>query len=524
MIRFFSLRTRFLAAVVTLLLLVGSVLVVYIHTSLKQSLSLQVEKRGAAIAHSVARMAANPTLTEDYIGLQLLAFDFQKGEEDIEYVFVADSHGQVIAHTFGAGFPAALSAVNQLKAGERQRIKLVRTDRGTVYDIAAPIMGGELGAVHVGLDGEAVMQGVRRTTWQATWLLLALLAVACFGALFMATSLTQPIEALIRGVDAVGRGNLGQRIEADERNEIGHLAQAFNRMTENLEATTVSRNEVEKLNQQLEAIVKERTSQLLRTNEELSREVADRRHAEEEVRRLNEGLEQRIRERTLQLETSNRELETFSYSVSHDLNAPLRHIEAFSTMLLEEHRDQFDEQGAHYLGRIKAGVARMAEMIAALLNISRVGRQEIRRQDIDLTALAHNILQQLRESEPERTVQVVIQEGMKVQGDRTLLAIVLQNLLENAWKYTAHREQGKIEFGTMELDEGPVFFVKDNGIGFDMMNSEKLFGVFRRLVSENEFPGTGIGLATVQRIIGRHGGRVWAEGVPGGGATFFFTV
>jgi len=523
-IRFFSLRTRFLAAVVTLLLLIGSVLTIYIHTSLKQSLSLQVQKRGVAIAHSLARMATNPSLTENNIALQLLVYDFRRSQEDVDYVFIIDQHGRVTAHTFGAGFPEGLATFNQLKAGEIQRIRQLKSEQGRMYDIAVPIMHGELGTVHVGLNWEAVQQGVRQFTWQATGLLFGLLVIACCGAVYMAASLTRPIENLISRVEAVGKGNLQQRVPADERDEIGLLAAAINRMAENLEETTVSRNEVEKLNHQLEYLVAERTEQLVRTNQELAQEVAERRHAEETVRQLNESLEERIQERTHQLQSANRELEAFSYSVSHDLYAPLRHIEAFSSMLMEDHRHQLDEQGVHFLGRIKAGVAKMGRLIDALLNLSRLGRQDLVLQEVNLSLLAQTLVQQLKESDPERNVNVTVAPGICVRGDRTLLGVVLQNLLENAWKYTAQRALAEIEFGSTKIGGERTIFVRDNGIGFDMQHAGNLFGVFRRLVSETEFPGTGIGLATVQRIIARHGGRVWAEGLPGQGATFYFTL
>lgn len=524
MIRFFSLRTRFLAAVVTILVIIGGLLLIYIHTSLRQSLALQVQKRGVSIAHSIARMAANPSLTENYIQLQLLVLDFRKGEEDIEYVFITDRHGQLLAHTFKEGFPVELANANPLPVGQKQHIRQLKTSHGRLYDIVVPIIGGELGAVHVGLDWEVVLQGVRETTWRATWMLLGLLALASGGAVLMAASLTRPIEKLIAGVDAIGNGKLGQRVAADERDEIGHLATAFNRMAENLEATTVSRDEVDALNQQLEAQVEERTEQLVRMNQELAQEVAERRQAEETIRQLNDDLEQKIQERTHQLQATNLELDAFNYSISHDLNAPLRHIDAFSLMLLEDHHDQITPQGVHYLGRIRSGVAKMTKMVAALLSISRLGRQEMHRQQVDLSSMAKDIAQQLRESEPDRQVSVEIAAGLVVTGDSALLEIVLQNLLGNAWKYTATRDLAEIRFGVVGLADGPAYFVQDNGIGFDMAHREKLFGVFRRLVAEDSFPGTGIGLATVQRIIARHGGRVWAEGQPDLGATFYFTV
>jgi light-regulated signal transduction histidine kinase (bacteriophytochrome) len=239
---------------------------------------------------------------------------------------------------------------------------------------------------------------------------------------------------------------------------------------------------------------------------------------------LNEGLEIRIRERTLQLEATNYELEAFCYSVSHDLSAPLRHIEAFSSMLLEEHRQKLDQEASHFLERINAGVERMKELIAALLKLSRVGRADINRQEVALGDMALGILHQLQESYPERKVEFTVEDGVTAVGDRALLGLVMQNLLENAWKYTAPRETATIEFGKTEIDGDQVYFIRDNGIGFDMAHADKLFGVFRRLVSEREYEGTGIGLATVQRIIIRHGGRVWGEGIPDKGATFYFTL
>ncbi len=524
MIRIFSLRAQLLVAEIIMLLMIGAVMIVYIHTSLQENLSLQIQKRGVAVAHSLARMAVNPSLTENFIELQLMAYDFRNAEEDIEYVFIADKHGRLSAHTFREGFPDLLAGVNPLSSGDPQRIRTIRTEQGVIYDISVPILKGELGTAHVGLKADSIQRSVRQITWQSTWLLLGFLLLACCVAFILASSLTRSIKVLIQGVDAVSRGDLTQRIPAKENDEIGHLAAAFNQMTVNLQSTTVSRNELEKLNIRLEGLVEERTRQLSSANAELTRKITERRKAEEEVRQLNASLEKRIRERTMQLEATNHELEAFGYSVSHDLYAPLRHIEGFSRILLEDNRDRLDRQGVHCLERITAGVKKMKELIDALLNLSRVGRIEMRQQEVDLSSLARGIFQQLRETYPERAVTVSVEDGLKGSGDKTLLGIALQNLLENAWKYTSRQEQASIAFGRTVSNGEPEFFVRDNGIGFDMTYADSLFGVFRRLVSNSEFPGTGIGLATVQRIIARHGGRVRAEGEPGQGATFYFTL
>ncbi|GAM10849.1 cyanobacterial phytochrome B [Geobacter sp. OR-1] len=524
MIRRFSLRTRFLIAVIGMLASVGLVLLVYIHTSLQHGLSEQMRKRGAAIAHSFARMAAEPSLTEDIIALQLLAFDVRNGEEDVQYVYIADNKGRIRVHTFRDGFPNALSGLNPLGSGDKQRIRLIKADNRLVYDIAVPVLKGEMGTAHIGLFADSITESVSKIIWRATWLLFGLFVVACFGTVLLAQTLIQPIQELVEGVEAVGQGDLTQRIKVDTGDEIGLLANAFNRMAENLEATTVSRNEVEQLNQQLEALVAERTKQLSLANIELSKEITERRSAEEEVRRLNEGLEMRIRERTLQLELSNKELEAFSYSVSHDLSAPLRHVEGFSSILLEDHAQQLDQEALHLLERIRVGVERMKELIAALLRLSRVGRADISKQNIDLSIMATQILQQFQEDSRERNVTAKIEDGVTAVGDKALLSIVLQNLLENAWKYTAPRENATIEFGKTDINGKLAYFVRDNGIGFDMAYADRLFGVFRRLVREKDFAGTGIGLATVQRIIARHGGTVWGEAEPDNGATFYFTL
>lgn len=240
-------------------------------------------------------------------------------------------------------------------------------------------------------------------------------------------------------------------------------------------------------------------------------------------------LAQRVRERTAQLEAANKELEAFAYSVSHDLRAPLRSLDGFSTALLSRYHDQLDEQGRHYLERIQAASQRMGELIQDLLDLSRVSRREMSRQTVDLSALAREIAAELQAQAPQRQAEFRIANGLTAEGDPSLLRVALENLLGNAWKFTVQREQAVIEFGKMEVEGEPpfsplIFFVRDNGVGFDMTYADKLFAPFQRLHSQREFPGTGIGLATVQRIIARHGGRVWAEAAPDRGATFYFTL
>ncbi len=225
------------------------------------------------------------------------------------------------------------------------------------------------------------------------------------------------------------------------------------------------------------------------------------------------------------LELSNKELEAFSYSVSHDLRAPLRSIDGFSQALVEDCADTLDAEGKDHLQRIRGAVQRMAELIDALLTLARVTRSEIRREAIDLSGMARTVAADLRQRAPERRAEFVIADGLAATGDVRLLRVALENLLENAWKFTARRPSARIEFGALAHPGGKrAYYVRDNGAGFDMAYADKLFGAFQRLHAQAEFQGIGIGLATVRRIIRRHGGTIWAEGAPDRGATFHFTL
>jgi light-regulated signal transduction histidine kinase (bacteriophytochrome) len=254
------------------------------------------------------------------------------------------------------------------------------------------------------------------------------------------------------------------------------------------------------------------------------RDITERKLAEKQIQLLNEELEHRVKDRTAQLEAANKELETFSYSVSHDLRAPLRGIDGWSLALWEDFHDQLNEQARKHIERIRSETQRMGQLIDDLLKISQLNRTEMELTSVDLTQLAHSIIDRLRKSNADRTIHYMIQPGLTARGDIHLLDIVLTNLFENACKFTSTRERAHIEFGKTHDDTSSAFFIRDNGVGFDMHYAQNLFGAFWRMHKPSEFPGTGIGLATVQRIIHRHGGRVWADAHVDGGATFFFTL
>lgn len=253
------------------------------------------------------------------------------------------------------------------------------------------------------------------------------------------------------------------------------------------------------------------------------RDVSARKRAEAEIQALTQGLERAVEERTRHLQALNQELEAFSYSVSHDLRAPLRAIDGFSRALLEDCAERLDESGRRYLDRICAATHRMGTLIDDLLSLARVTRSTPQRSRCDLNELASGIIQRLREQEPERAVSVAIEPDLFAEADRNLARIALENLLSNAWKFTRRTAKASIEIGRTRRGDECAFFVRDNGAGFDMHYVHKLFGAFQRLHPASEFEGTGIGLATVQRIVNLHGGRVWAEGAVGHGATFYFT-
>jgi signal transduction histidine kinase len=320
-----------------------------------------------------------------------------------------------------------------------------------------------------------IVAPARQFLTQMIGVAIAFLAIGAVVVSILTARITKPLSELTAAAESIANGDYSRRVGANRRDEIGRLGRTFNAMAD-------------------------------------------------QVQEAQQRLEARVAERTSRLEAANRELEAFSYSVSHDLRAPLRSIDGFSQALAEDLADKLDGKHKDYLQRVRAAARRMADLIDDLLELSRVGRAEINRHTVSLSDIARTVARELGKANPGRQVDVEIQDGLVANADRRLIQIVLENLLGNAWKFTSNVAAPRIQLGAERADGQTVYFVRDNGAGFDMTYAHKLFRPFQRLHTEADFPGTGIGLATIARIIDRHGGRVWAEGAVGAGATVYFVL
>jgi signal transduction histidine kinase len=368
--------------------------------------------------------------------------------------------------------------------------------------------GIEQGGERVGTVFMRQHLNLRERALNATGIVVAVLAGSLLLGLLVSARLqraiTQPLFEIAQAAHRITqRRDYSLRAVKLGNDEVGLVTDAFNQMLAQTERSAAD---------------------LQRANEQLQQEIGEHRRAREEVLALNATLEQRVAQRTRQLEEANKELESFSYSVSHDLRAPLRAIDGFSAALLKDHEDRLDEEARDYLQRVRAAARRMGVLIDDLLNLARTTRAEIRRRDLDLSDVARSVAREILATHPAWTVEFDIAPDLRAHADPQLLRAALDNLLGNAAKFSARKPGARVEFGSLQQDGQTVYRVRDNGVGFDMAYADKLFGAFQRLHSSREFEGTGIGLANVQRIIHRHGGRVWAESRVDHGASFFFTL
>ncbi len=352
------------------------------------------------------------------------------------------------------------------------------------------------------------------------------------------TSSESRIRALKSGADAflakpIDNAELMAQISAmlrlkaweDERlSENERLESLVRQRTADLEYELKERIKAEEELQRMIYELEQSKLAAIALTEELSREMEDRIQAENAVKLLNSELEQRVMFRTAQLEASNKELEAFSYSVSHDLRAPLRAINGFARILLDDYSSVLDEEGKRILHILRENALNMSKLIDDLLAFSRLQRQELLRNTVNMNELVYEVYHELSALEPSGNIQCTIHPLPEVTGDESMIRQVWRNLIGNAIKFSLPREQRIIEIGSMKKEGSTVYYVKDNGVGFDMKYAGKIFGVFQRLHSAAEFEGTGVGLAIVQRIINRHNGRIWTESEPGAGACFYFTL
>jgi signal transduction histidine kinase len=431
--------------------------------------------RATVLAEAVHRMV----LWDDRVAVKQLLMSEVRGSDVLLYCFILKS-GKPYVFTFEKGVPKQLVEHKPEQPG--QNLWEYQDLEGmVVYDISTDIDNADT-TLRIGLKVAAIDAKMQPLILSIVLICLAALGISSYLALAVAARSTREIDALVEALKNYGELNDESFSLTSTSSEVTELVSSFKKLT------------------------------------------AMRKNAEEDLSRLNSRLEQLVHERTVQLLSTNQELDAFAYSVSHDLRAPLRGIEGFSYALLEDYGDKLDDTGKGYLDRIRQGCIRMGRLIDDMLKLSRITRSELQLVPTDLGEMAEQIISELQRSDQERSVDFSLETAMPAVADPVLIRSVMENFLGNAWKFTRNTEKAVIRCGAIDKGTNPVYYVKDNGAGFNMEYKNKLFSAFQRLHRIDEFEGTGVGLASVQRIVTRHGGKVWAEGEEGKGATFYFTL
>ena len=462
----------------TALVLTGAVLIAREATSLRQLVEREVTTRaGILAANSTAALAfRNP---DDAI--QVLAA--LRSDPSVIAAALYDEGGVTFATYPGNAAPSVLP---RAFGGTAHRIE------GAHLVVRQPVLEGTrlLGTLYIKTDLRGLDERVRMHALVVLCAVLGSIGVAYALSIWLQRKIARPVRLLAEAARAVSEGkDYSIRADAASDDELGLLAESFNDMLAEIEKRDTA----------------------LRTSEG-------------RLRQLNAELEHRVMARTAELESTNRELEAFSYSVSHDLRAPLRAIDGFSKALLEDCADGLGDVGAKHLDRVRNATRQMGLLIDDLLSLARLSRTEMRRERVDLGTLSREIVTSLEQAQPDRKVEFVVTGDPTAEGDPPLLRVVLDNLIRNAWKFTSKHPTARIELGQFGENGRKVFFVGDDGAGFDMAHASLLFAPFQRLHRQSDFEGTGVGLATVKRIIQRHGGRLWAESAVESGAKFYFTM
>ncbi len=464
-------------ALLTIMIITVSTAYAYFTIQRHRELTLNLWKtRSAVLAEGFKHLI----LWDDRVAIRQMMLSEVKGSDTLLYGFLLKG-GEPYVYTFEKGVPLPL--LQQRPPTDVQPVwEFEDSEDMVVYDLATVIDASGT-ALRIGLKRSAIDAKMQPLLISFCLIGLLSIGVGSYLAFLIARRTTREVDTL---AEAIAR--------------YGELAD------ENGPAITATTSEV---------------TELVKSFKQLT---ARRRGAELALASLNTQLEQRVNERTVQLTAANLELDSFAYSVSHDLRAPLRGVEGFSCALQEDYADRLDETGNDYINRIRKGCVRMGRLIDDLLKLSRITRREINRVPVDLSRMAEQVLLDLKASEPDRNVEVRIDSGVVASADLTLIRSVLENLLGNAWKFTRHTAMPCIHFSSLNNNGDCIYCIRDNGAGFNMAYADKLFLVFQRLHRADEFDGTGIGLASVQRVLLMHGGRIWAEGEEGKGAAFYFTL